>query len=171
MHNGQLSDPLNPFSKSLAELHSKRKKTDADHLELARREFFGSLYIANGAPCIPSEMLEAMLVAAAKKERMGAQAKAGLIVERNAPLDYDGPRDPKELWADERFRLRVSARVGQNRVQRTRPRFDNWSLKFEISYLPDLLNEKHVSGFVKIAGEQIGLGDWRPRFGRFTVSS
>jgi hypothetical protein len=170
MHNGQLSDPLSPFSQSLAEVHSKRKKTEADHREMSRREFFGGLYIANGAPCIPGEMLEAMILGSAKKERMGAQAKAGIIVDGNPALEYDGPKDPKELWEDKRFQLRISARVGMARVQRTRPRFDDWALEFEVKFLPNLLNAKNIRSFLGTGGEQVGLGDWRPRFGRFTVA-
>jgi hypothetical protein len=170
MHNGQLSDPLSPASRSLKEVHAKRKKTDADILELSRREFFGGLYMSNGRPCIPGEMIESMLLGAAKKERMGVQAKAGLIVDGFPPLEYDGPKDPQKLWEDERFWMRTSARVGTSRVQRTRPRFDEWSLQFDVKFLPSLLNAKDVRGFVELAGEQVGLGDWRPRFGRFMVA-
>lgn len=170
MHNGQLSDPLSPFSRSLAEVHSKRKKTDADHLELARREYYGGLYMSNGAPCIPGEMLEAMMIGGAKKEKMGNQAKAGIIVEGNPALEYEGPKDPKDLWEDPRFQLRTSARVGMARVQRTRPRFDDWALSFEVKFLPSLINAKSVRSFLVVAGEQIGIGDWRPRFGRFEVA-
>ncbi|MCK8787632.1 hypothetical protein M0638_25015 [Roseomonas sp. NAR14] len=169
MHNGQLADPLNPFSQSIAEVTKKRKKTDADHVEMARREFFGGLYISGGAPCIPAEMIEAALIKGAMKEKRGPAAKAGLLVEQNAILEYDGPREPKALWQDERFRLRVAVKVGQAKVMRTRPRFDGWHAAVEVKFLPSLLNRKEVGDFLATAGEQIGIGDWRPRFGRFLV--
>ena len=57
-HNGQLADPINPHTRSIAELTSKRKKVEADHAEIARREFLGSLYLMDGEPCIPGEMIE-----------------------------------------------------------------------------------------------------------------
>lgn len=170
MHNGQTADPLNHHSQSIAEITSKRKKTEADHREVARREFFAGLYIHRGEPCIPAEMVEAMLTDGAKKERRGPAAKAGIIVEANAPLQYKGPRKPADLWDDERFRLRVPARIGTNKVIRTRPRFDGWSVELEIRFLPSLLNEREIKSFLVTAGEQIGIGDWRPRFGRFTVA-
>lgn len=169
MHNGQLVDPLNQFSRSIAEITSKRKKTDADHAELGRREFFGGLYLMNGEPCIPAEMLEAALIRGAMKEKRGPQAKAGLLVENNVALLYDGPRDPKALWADDRFQFRVAAKVGQAKVMRTRPRFEGWSADIEVKFLPELLNAREVRSFLVTAGEQIGIGDWRPRFGRFVV--
>lgn len=170
MHNGQLVDPLNPHSRSIAEITKKRKKTDADHEEVSRREFFGSLYVSNGQPCIPAEMIEAALIKGAMKEKRGPAAKAGIIVENNANLEYDGPRDPSELWSEPRFRLRVAARIGQQKVMRTRPRFDPWSAEIFIKYLTSLVNHGEVRDWLATAGEQIGIGDWRPRFGRFSVS-
>lgn len=171
MHNGQLADPLNPHSRSIAEVTSKRKKTDADHVEMARREFFGGLYIGGGRPCVPSEMLEAAIVKGAMKEKRGPAAKAGILVERHATLDYEGPTDPKALWEDDRFRLRVAVKVGTAKVMRTRPRFDGWSALIEVGFLPGLLNAREVRSFLAAAGEQIGIGDWRPRFGRFSVAA
>jgi hypothetical protein len=169
MHNGQLADPLNPFSVSIAALTSKRKKVEADHREIERREFMGGLYLMNGEPCLPAEMIEAVLIKGAMKEKRGPAAKAGLLVENNAVLLYDGPRKPDELWKDASFRLRISAKVGTSRVIRTRPRFDGWSAEITVKYLPSMLNEGDIESFLVSAGEQIGLGDWRPRFGRFTV--
>lgn len=171
MHNGQLADPLNQHSRSIAEVTGKRKKTDADHVEMGRREFYGSLYLMGGEPCLPGEMIEAALIRGAMKEKRGPQAKAGLLVESNSRLDYEGPREPRDLWADERFRLRVAVKIGQSKVMRTRPRFDGWSAEIKVKFLPSMLNGREVKGFLAAAGEQIGIGDWRPRFGRFSVAA
>lgn len=170
LHNGQTADPLNPHSVSIAEIAGKRKKTEADHREMAKREWFAGLYVANGGPCIPFQMFEAMLIEGAKKEKRGPAAKAGILVEQHAPLEYDGPRKPELLWEDPRFQLRVPVRIGQVRVMRTRPRFDNWSAELVVRFLPSLLNPKEIGSFLITAGEQIGIGDWRPRFGRFSVA-
>ncbi len=169
MHNGQTADPLNPHSQSIAEITSKRKKTEADYRELARREWYAGLYLMDGEPCIPAEVWEAALIKGARKEKRGPNAQAGLIVENNSKLEYDGPRKPDKLWEDERFRLRIPAKVTMSRVIRTRPRFDNWRAEVIVKYLPELLNPKEVRSFLVTAGEQIGLLDWRPRFGRFAV--
>ena len=170
MHNGRLADPLDPHAKALAEATRKRGKLEADHTEIARLEFLGSLYLDGGMPCIPAEMLEAALIRAAAKTKQGAVAKAGLLIQRNCPLVYEGPRDPKGLWdAGSAFRQRAGVRVGMTRVMRTRPRFDHWSADIAIDFLPTLLDPKSLRSFLDIAGEQIGIGDWRPRCGRFTV--
>jgi hypothetical protein len=170
MHNGQLVDPLNYYSQKLKEVTKKRTKTDADHDEMGRIEFYGGLYLSNGEPCIPGEVLEAAVIRGAMKEKRGPQAKAAILIHNNPALQYDGPRTPEELWKDERFRLRVAAKVGQAKVMRTRPKFDNWSADVDIKFLPSLLNAKEVKSFLVTAGEQIGIGDWRPRFGRFEVA-
>ena len=169
MHNGQLVDPLNSFAQSIAQITKKKKKTDADHEEMSRREFFGGLYMSQNRPCIPAEMQEAALIRGAMKQKRGPEAKAGLLVEDHAPLEYEGPHDPSELWKDEKFRLRAPARVGAQKVMRTRPYFGEWSATLTIKFLPSMLNPADVRSFLVTAGEQIGIGDWRPRFGRFTV--
>ena len=118
-----------------------------------------------------AEMVEAALVRAAAQRRRAAKARAGLVVRDDPRLEYKGPRDPRALWADPRFRFRVPVRVGVGRVVRTRPRFERWSAELTIEFLPSLLNPSEVRGFVALAGEQVGLGDWRPRFGRFWVEN
>jgi len=169
LHNGQTADPLNSFSKSIAEIAGKRKKTDADHQEMARREWYAGLYLSNGEPCIPFQMLESGLVAGAKREKRGPAAKAGIVVEQHARLEYKGPRSPDDLWKDETFRLRVPVKVGTARVMRTRPFFPEWSAELVINFLTDHLNANDVRSFLVSLGNSIGLGDWRPRFGRFVV--
>ena len=169
MHNGQLADPLNAHAKAMSQVAAKRKKTEADHAQLADLEFRGSLYLASGEPCIPAEMIEAALIRAAGQQRNSAKAKAGLVVRDDLRLEYDGPKDPRVLCADPRFRLRCGVRVGTSRVMRTRPRFPDWAADLVVDYLPSLLNEHDVRRFTVVAGEQVGVGDWRPRFGRFLV--
>lgn len=171
VHNGQLIDPLNPWSNSIAELTKKRAKTESDLIEIARREFLGSLYIGDGRPCLPGEMLEAALVAGAKKSKEGVNARAGILVEKNARLDYPGPAEPLHLWEDTAFRLTVPVKIGQNRVMRTRPIFRSWSAEIEVGFLPSLVNASAVRRWLDVCGLQIGLGDWRPRFGRFVAEA
>ena len=168
-HNGRLADPLDPHSLRIAAIAAKRKKTQADHLALAELEFLGGLYLSGGRPCLPGEMVESALVRGAALERRGPKARAGLVVPDDPPLLYDGPDDPRELWAREEFRLRVGVRVSTSRIMRTRPMFRVWAAELRIDYLPGLLDPKDVASFLRAAGEQVGLGDWRPRFGRFRV--
>jgi hypothetical protein len=114
-------------------------------------------------------MLEAAFVQAAKRQKRGKQAQAGIICPSNYPLEYGGPSQLDELWQLPQFRLTVGVRVKNNRVMRTRPRFPAWAATVEVQYDPTLLNENEVREIVRRTGSEIGLGDWRPRFGRFQV--
>ena len=169
MHSGLLADPLNEHARALAEVAAKRRKTEADYRRVAELEFLGSLYLRGGEPCIPAEMMEAALVRAAQQQRRGTKARAGLVVREDPRLEYEGPREPHALWAAAAFQLRSTVRVGASRVVRTRPMFREWAAEVAVDYLPGLLNPRDVRGFLAVAGEQVGIGDWRPRFGRFWV--
>lgn len=169
-HNARLSDPLDKWTIAVAEISSKRKKTIADHMEMAHREFLGSLYLGeNGTPVIPGGNIERMLRDAAAKSKRGKDIQAGVLVTDEIPIVYDGPKDPEKLWQDEKFRFRASCKVGTSRVMRTRPWFPEWSLAFEVLYDDTLLNQTAIEEFVELAGSIIGLGDWRPKHGRFEV--
>jgi len=172
MHNGQLADPLNKYARALKEISGKRSKTEADHEEMARLEFLGGLYLNDGQPCIPGHVLEAALIGkggAARKQRMGKQAAAGLYCLDNFPLEYDGPKGADSLWADEAFRLAALVKVQQSRVVRTRPMFKDWSAIVTVSFDTDFVNPDDVRLWIDIAGSEVGLMDWRPRYGRFSV--
>lgn len=170
MHNGRLADPLNPFAKAIKAISGKRKKTDADYAEMAKIEFLGGLYTdEDGQAVIPGEVLEATIVAGAKTSKKGKAAKSAIIVDGIFPLVYDGPKSPDALFDDANYRHVVGVRVNQARVMRTRPKFNRWGLRFQVNYLPDVLDVAEVADFVAVAGRICGLGDGRPRFGRFDV--
>jgi hypothetical protein len=169
MHSGRLADPLDPITKDLARLTSKSPKTEADHLQISRVEWFGGLWLDDSKPCIPAEALMATFVQAAKTRKKGAEAKVGLIVDSHAALEYAGPTDLDELWEDKNFRLRVGVKVRNARTMRTRPRFDDWSVEFTALYFPSLFDRQTVVDLYKVAGFMKGLGDWRPQHGNFSV--
>lgn len=171
MHSAALADPLNELTRELKKISQKRKKVDADHEEMPRIEFIGSLYYDEEMGVyIPGENIDSMLVGPAKKLRLGTAFKSAVFVTEDLPLIYDGPRTPDELWQDKRFRFRKAVKVQTNRLVRTRPQFLNWSLKVPITILDGAeIDADQVLEVAHIAGERIGLGDWRPRFGRFTV--
>ena len=171
MHNGQLADPLNSFAIAMKKISSKRDKTEADLEELGHLEWLGSLYLHEQEPCIPGELLEGTLLEAARKRRRGKQVAAGVWCESNFPLVYEGPRDLEGLWCNPQFRLTTGARVQRNRVMRTRPRYEQWAAAVKVTFNDELLNRAEVLELLRLAGEQVGIGDWRPKFGRFVVES
>lgn len=171
MHNGQLANPLNPIAKRIKEITSKKtKKTDEDLIEIAHLEFLGGLYLDEaGRPCWPGENVEIMIRSAARTLRRGKDVEKAVICDGNWPVEYDGPKDPETLWQDERFRNMAMPKVGTGRVLRCRPMFTNWGLTFVVHYDAEIVNRSDVERWVEIAGREIGLSEWRPKFGRFEV--
>lgn len=172
MHNQRLSDPLDKWTKLVAEVSKKKKKTEDDLVELSRREWFGGLYLnEDGVPIIPEANIERMLRDAAAKSKRGKDVQAALIVIEPAVLQYEGPKTAEKLWASGNFVLRASCKVGQSRVIRSRPKFDEWSLSFTVNYDESVLDAADIDGFMELAGRLIGLCDWRPKHGRFDVEN
>ena len=171
MHNGRLSNPLDDMTKSLKEATSVRKKTDEQINEVAHREFLGSLYVDDaGRPVIPSSVIEAAVTNGAKKNKLGKQFSAGVFCDDDATLLFKGPTTPEKLWADPKFRLVVPARIGQVRVLRCRPMFRKWALTFTLVFDDGVIaNAQDVERAVEVAGRLVGIGDWRPKFGRFDI--
>ena len=172
LHNGALANPLNQFVIEMKKYSGKRKKTESDYQKLAYLEWMGGLYINEDKEIvIPGEVLEAAIVSGARKKRQGKQAEVAIFVENNARLIYDGPTDLEELWEDKRFRLEAIVRIRSARIVRTCPKFKDWSAKFVVTYDKDIVNMRDVVEHVKNAGSQCGIGDWRPKFGRFEIVS
>jgi hypothetical protein len=172
MHNGQLADPMNEHTRNLKDAIKKAKKTKTDAAFAAayKTEFLGGLYLdENKEPCLPGEVIEATIIEGAKKSKQGKDAKAGLMVEGLFPLKYKGPRDVEALW-EKKFFKTCGVRVGQSRIMRTRPLFPTgWSCDFLVHYNSTLINRKDLLKYVEEAGNEVGIGDFRPRFGRFIV--
>lgn len=177
MHNGMLADPISDGAKLLKEFADKRKKTDAEYAELARREFMGGLYYDTViGPYIPAQNVEKAIIQGARMSRQGKNVERGLLIESaddegdQIPLQYDGPRDRDALWKSGKFAHRSTIVVNRNRVPRTRPIFaPGWRLECVGKFDDEQMNWDSLQLFVERAGSSVGLGDWRPRYGRFTA--
>jgi len=176
-HSARLSDPLNPIAKAMKEISGKRKKTEADLLQMAKLEWRGSLYVdQEGNVILPAESIKAALIGGAKKEKSGPQARGGTFIFGSPILEHDARNESVEdLWKDGESRNvhRVSVKVNSSRVMRTRPQFHDWSAEFDIHYDTSQAHESDIFRWLETAGRIIGIGDWRPEksgnFGRFTV--
>lgn len=169
MHSARLSDPLDPATQALARVTGKRSKSDDDHAEVGRLEHAGGLYLdADAGPYIPGANVEACLFRGASRHRLMSKLKPALLIPAEVnPLVYRGPRDPAGLWADKQFVHRASVKVGTSRVIRTRPVFPRWAVDVAGELDTTEIDVHEFAEIVDTAGRLVGLGDWRPRFGRF----
>lgn len=174
LHSARLCDPSDEITRAMKAITSKpakgkNAKTPDDLVELQRLEFLGGLYWSDDlGPYIPSSNIEGLIRDGAKSVRMGSATEAGLQAE-DAPLLYDGPRDPDELWSSGRFHDVRSTVVGRARVMRTRPVFRSWAIETTVTLFGLGIQAESIPTWLAHAGTYVGLGDYRPKFGRFVV--
>lgn len=170
MHADVFADPLNPLTKAHKALTSKRKKSDDDHEAIARSEWRGGLYFDEEVgPFMPGVNIEASMVAGAKLSKLGTQIKRSTeIMEERCKLEYEGPRTVEGLW-DARFYDARSVKVGQARLMRYRPLFRRWMTRCSIAFDPEAIDRDQIIRCLEDAGQYCGIGDYRPKFGRFDV--
>lgn len=171
MHSSRLANPLDPATKALKRVTGKRIKTDEDHEEIARLEHLGSLYLdPTVGPYVPGENLARALVDGGRLSKQGIKIQRGVFIKTDVnPLGYRGPRDATGLWADANHRLMASVKVGTSRTMRCRPIFSEWRTEALGILDPNVLDLDELANIAEAAGQMIGLGDWRPRYGRFTA--
>lgn len=118
----------------------------------------------------PAEMIEAAMTKAATNFKLEGKKtykdliKSGIIVS------------PVEI-VHENQKFEMDARWGKNPNTRgavwvVRPRIDEWSLKFTIDLLQDERCETStLKSILEYAGLYVGIGAWRPKYGRFEIVS
>lgn len=149
-------------AKSKAAKGSKAKKSDDVESYIYR--------LGNGHLAMPGEYLRASVVGAAKfrqdprSPRKSAQDlfKAGVTSLTN--LSDLGVKE----W-DYLDRRRVL--IQRNAITRFRPALKTgWRAKFQLGVLtPEYIPEELLREIVCLAGRLVGLGDFRPTFGRFDI--
>lgn len=85
-----------------------------------------------------------------------------------------GLKEPESLDTDGDKPLYLDIRpvvVQRARVHRIRPTFKpGWKLDFEITVIDDQIPSNVVNEVLTLAGRTIGIGDFRPKFGRFMIA-
>jgi len=172
MHNVRLADPLDPIVKQIKEISAKKTKTDTEIIRRLELEFHGGLYINERGPYIPAEWIEGVIQAGARLVRKGEAVKSGMQVMDDAiPLLYDGPHNAEGLFLDQKFVDKRMVGVDRKKVLRFRPRFDLWAAEFSLMLADDIVSVVDIKSFLEQGGRMKGIGDYRPKFGRFIVTS
>lgn len=171
LHNGQLANPLNPFSKAIKAVTSKRKKSDEDFEEVSRLEFLGGLYYDDEIGVfIPAVNIDASIRDGAKILKRGKDIQRGSqVIGDKWKLGYEGPKKAEDLQRDQRFVDIRGVGVNTSRVQRTRPIFNSWHLSFVVSYDEGVFNADDYKSCVEVTGRLTGMCDGRPRWGKFQI--
>lgn len=172
-HNERLANPLDPITREMKAVSSKRSKTDEDLAELARLEFEGGLYLTeDGQAGIPSWNIFRSIQDGGKVNRLGtAIARAVVMTSADiVPIKHSGPSSPEAMFAAGMYDQR-SVKVGQAKVTRTRPIFRDWVVEASLLLDTEIVNLDDFLRAAENAGRMSGIGEYRPRFGRYEVES
>lgn len=176
LHNGLLADPVNPYVRAIKKIVSKgsKKLTESDYIERDRLEWLGSLYWSEdtGGMIIPSDNLERTILEGARKNKRGKDfAAAVFVAEPEVPLIHRMTgKTQEEIYANPAYTLRKGVKVQLSRVIRIRPMIPpGWTLRFTLEFDESIVNLSDIETALNEAGSLVGLGDWRPKFGRFTA--
>jgi len=164
------ANPLDPETIAFKMLNAKRGKTTENYEEVARAQWELSMYkTADGQPGLPGLNFEAAIRKAAMKSKRGKLVQEGVMVlDEMTPIIYTGPRNMDAL-----FKVAADVRavvVGGKRVMKARPIFRQWQLVYTVQFDPEIVDAENLMEFIATAGRLIGIGDFRPRFGRFTAT-
>jgi len=161
-------DIYSDIYKALKAVGGKRKKTEADKEEQDRLTYLAGLYLnEKGEVIIPARMIKGVLVAGARKSKMGKQAQAGLYVGSDAVLDYGKKLTPEGLWKSDNYKRRDMYLVQRARIMKIKPYFKDWSFECDIVFNNELINDSDIKGILEHGELDIGFGDFRPEYGRF----
>jgi hypothetical protein len=149
-------------AKASAAKGSKAKKTD-DIENYVYRNDAGEL-------CIPGEYLRMAIIGAAKfKQDPRSPRKSAMDLYKAAVVPLTNLASlGKQQW-DYEDRRRVV--VQRNGVNRTRPAMKaGWSVEIDLQVLiPEYVSPEALRETIETAGRLIGIGDFRPTYGRFGI--
>lgn len=186
VRNVQLANPLNPIVKLIKSYSGKRKKTDEDLEVLSQLEWVGGLYTSEsfqdiqvsngivtpvgGGNCIlPAAGIEAALVSAAKKFKLGTTFKSAILIDEDPEINFAGKsKEIADLVRNPNYIDIRAVTVNRVKIMRTRPIFPDWSISFELQYLPDQISKQQIKDVLDIGGRVVGMFEYRPRFGSYS---
>jgi len=126
------------------------------------------LYLNGNIICQPANHIEASMIKSAAQFKFGGHGKATYKDAFKGGIFINPILIPHKFPKYEKDRQPVVI-GGRSRIMRVRPRFDKWELSFEIEVIDDRISPEVVKEVLNFAGLYKGLGDMRPRFGRFKV--
>ncbi len=171
MHSCQCVNPLHPIAKELKKYTSKKNKTDEDLTTISDLEWEAGAYWKDGLGLyIPAENVEATIINGAKANKKGKDVQKYVdVVDLYIPLDYGENLSKEELIQNYEYRDTRIMTVMRSKILRTRPRFDQWVIEFNLRYNEEKINIDTIINAMEYAGLYVGLCDSRPKYGKFSV--
>lgn len=159
---------MNRFRDSQIEGKSKKKGEEKE------QAIEDKLYLdATGKPYVPAVYIQRALIDAGKKLQVRGQKKATYSKIVGSVVDIE----PEALTLTGKyvpFRISAVNPMTKGRMMVTRPRFDKWSIEFNVFVNDESIGFETMNELLVLAGRSTGIGDWRPekkgKFGKFVVT-
>lgn len=151
----------------MSEEPAPRKKAGAtyDNQECAEKALYKN---KEGKICQPAIHIESAMIKASTEYKMTGRGKKSYKDAFKGGVFVEPQMIPhkKPEWGIDLQNVVIQ----RSRIVRARPRFDEWELNFEILCLDERIIEQVIKDVLTDAGKFIGIGDYRPRYGRFIVT-
>lgn len=176
-HNGRLANPIDPHTRALKELTAKRTKTDDDLIRIMATEARGGCWeTPSGLLGLPTAAVWRSIYDSAKAFKLGEQIKRALLFadpEYVDPLLIDGETQDCDIWVKDYDHIDYRpAKVQGRKVMRARPLIPaGWESTHTFELLDDVIDGRDLTPVIERAGRLTGVGDWRPTYGRFEVTT
>jgi len=143
---------------------AKRRDQKFDPKEDAEK----ALYRNDEGCYVPSTWIEAALRETAKEFK--GKGKASLKATILASVFVE----PEEIPLGKKSYDEIDRRpavIQRQRIVKSRPRFNSWEIQFTINFDETRIKKETLKQILEESGKSKGIGDYRPKFGRFEVLS
>ena len=174
MHSCQCVNPLHPIAKELKKYTGKKSKdvTDEDLIKISDLEWEAGAYWKDGLGLyMPAENVEATIINGAKANKKGKDFQKYVnVTDLYIPFYYGENLTKEELISNYEYRDTRPMTVQRSKIMRTRPRFDQWNITFNLMYDEEHIDIDTILNAMEYAGSYVGLCDSRPKYGKFVAT-
>lgn len=179
IHNGRTSNPLDPYSKRMKEVTSKRNKTEEDYERLMSIQWEAGLYWNDKIGLyMPGENLYAAFMAGAKKHKLGPKSSAVTFLDiPGCAIITENHMSLEGLKAEPKNKFIKTVTCQRNKTLSCRPIFQEWSMEFTLEFDAEIIDANEVKTILTTMQSRIGFGVWRPNspkpgtYGKFLVKA
>ena len=141
---------------------AKRRDEQFDPKEDAEKALY-----RNSKGCFaPSTWIEACLRDTAKEFKGKGRGSLKATVLASVFVEPDEIPLNKKTYDEIDQRPAV---IQRQRIVKSRPKFNSWELEFAVNFDEKRIRKETLKQILEEAGQTKGIGDYRPKFGRFEV--
>ena len=146
--------------------HKEEEAKRKDEQYSIKTDVKDALYYDKKIGCYaPSTWIEACLREAAKDFKQGKRTYRNTIL---SSVFCEQEKIPLHKKTYDEVDIRPVV-IQRNRIVKGRPKFNTWELEFVLNYDETRIKKDILKQILEEAGATKGIGDYRPKFGRFKV--